>query len=150
MALTPIRSSLDARHDNAPGPEGHAAPVSEARLVFDLRRRRFALPLLAASGVMDPGPVERVPGSPPGVLGLGQWRGRIVTVLDLARLTGDEAGCGGPRWVRLAPPLEHLVLQIAASVEIAEAGHASDRPLLDAAVLVENVEAAIARGFGRG
>ena len=43
------------------------------------------------AGVDDPGEMRIVPGAPPSVVGLTEWRGRVVTVLDLAILTGTAA-----------------------------------------------------------
>lgn len=81
-------------------------------LVFTIGSRRFALPVCVSSDVREPGPLRTVPGAPRSVLGLAEWRGRVVTVLDPAPLLGEPAGSGRPCLVRLAPPFDHVAIRV--------------------------------------
>lgn len=48
----------------------------------------YALPLDRVDGVLEPRPLTRLPEAPRSVLGLVNVRGRVVAVLDPARLLG--------------------------------------------------------------
>lgn len=87
-------------------------------LLFRLERRAYALPLGCVDGLGDPGQIRRVPGAPTGVLGLTEWRGRLLSVLDLPRLLDDAPHEGRPCLVRLAAPLAHCALYVPSSVRL--------------------------------
>lgn len=53
---------------------------------------RFAVPLAQVRTVVMPRPLSRVPRAPPPMLGIMNLRGRVVTVVDLAALLGQEGG----------------------------------------------------------
>jgi purine-binding chemotaxis protein CheW len=53
--------------------------------------RTYGCPLDAVREVLVAGPTARLPGAPPHVLGLLNVRGRLVTVLDLARRLHPES-----------------------------------------------------------
>jgi len=88
------------------------------------------------------------------VLGLTEWRGRLLTVLDLPYLLEDEGTDAPPCVVRLASPLRHTALVIRAVVRVdvsdsrerspAAAGASGVSPtLIDPAALVARLEAEI-------
>jgi hypothetical protein len=79
-------------------------------LTITLVRRRHWLGLSHVAGVAPPCDLWRVPGAPDAVLGLAEWRGSVLTVLDLPRLVGEGVACPRPWLVRLAPPLDHVAL----------------------------------------
>jgi purine-binding chemotaxis protein CheW len=54
------------------------------------RVERFAVPLSQVRTVVLPRPLSRVPRSPPPMMGIMNLRGRVVTVVDLAALLGQE------------------------------------------------------------
>src|SRR6187200_161668 len=62
------------------------------RIVFTLAGERFALPIASVEAVGAPPPLARVPHAPPALLGAGHLGGRIVPIVDLARLFGRERG----------------------------------------------------------
>lgn len=56
-------------------------------MVFRVQKERYALPLAAVREVVNPPPsYGRVPKAPPAVRGVMNLRGRVVTVVELARL----------------------------------------------------------------
>jgi hypothetical protein len=116
-------------HENAP----LAEPASRRVLLFELGGRGYAIPVSAVAGLADGEPTRRVPGAPPHVLGLAEWRGDVLTVLDLSRLLGHPAGDGAGCLVRLAPPLQRAALFVRASLRLAEIARASCLPEADAA-----------------
>ncbi len=105
VSPAPVASEADAR------PRGG----SDLLLVVRLGDARYALPLSAVSEVSECGPLRPVPRAPEGVLGLTERHGRVVTVLDLARLVGRPAAPGATCLVRLASPLDHLALAVPSS-----------------------------------
>jgi hypothetical protein len=107
-----------------PAPERSAAPEPAARspekaLTILLTGRRFALGLEQVWGVGPPRDVRFVPGAPDTVAGLTEWRGSILTVLDLPRILGVGRAGDRPWLVRLAPPFEHVALACPALPAIA-------------------------------
>lgn len=60
---------------------------------------RYAVPMDRVAEVGRPPHLTRVPGLPGWVLGVANWRGRVLAVLDLAEMLGGMLG-GSP----LAPP----------------------------------------------
>ena len=55
---------------------------------FDLAGQSYAVPILSVQEVLAAAEIEPVPGSPPGVLGVINLRGQIVTVFDLRMRLG--------------------------------------------------------------
>lgn len=90
----------------------------ERALLFTLGGREYALRLAQVDGLCEPGPVRPVHDAPAGVTGLTEWRGRLVTVLDLAALLGAEGAEERASIVRLAPPLEHSALHVPAVMRL--------------------------------
>jgi chemotaxis signal transduction protein len=90
----------------------------ERALIFELGDRCYALRLATVDGLSEPGPVRRVHDAPHGVLGLAEWRGRLVTVLDLGALLGAGPIDGPASLVGLASPLAHAALHVPAAIRI--------------------------------
>ena len=92
----------------------------ERTLVFRMGQQLHAIPVNAIGGVVSCESLREIPGAPAGVLGLAEWRGSVLTVLDLPRYLGcraqDEPAC----LIRLAPPLDHTALYLPASVQLTE------------------------------
>lgn len=63
-----------------------------SHVVVRLGGGRFALPMDAVAEVGRTPGVTRVPGTPPWVKGVANWRGRILGILDLRDLLGVAAG----------------------------------------------------------
>jgi len=61
-----------------------------SHVVVRLGGGRFALPMDAVAEVGRTPAVTRVPGTPPWVSGVANWRGRILGILDLRSLLGVE------------------------------------------------------------
>jgi chemotaxis signal transduction protein len=95
--------------------------ASDGLLRFALAGREYALDLGVVEGVADSAVVRPVPGAARGVLGLTEWRGNILTVLDLALLLREGAGPARPCLVRLGPPLRQVALLVAATLRISRA-----------------------------
>ena len=64
-------------------------------------------------------------GAPDGVLGVHEWRGRLLTVLDVTHFL-DEAPLPGPHsLLRLAPPFERTALLLPGPVQLLRAEDAN-------------------------
>jgi chemotaxis signal transduction protein len=111
-----------------------------SRLCFELGGVDYALPLCAVSGVAECGALRAIPGAPPPVLGVTEWRGHLLTVLDLPRLLGHTRPPGRALLVRLAPPLAALAFHLPATVRIAAAAVEPAPTLLDAPTLLRELE----------
>jgi chemotaxis signal transduction protein len=79
-------------------------------LLFTLGDRQYALPVASVAGLAECGPVHKVPRAPRAVHGLAEWRGHVMTVIDLPHLLGhaldDEPSC----LVRLDAPMQQIAL----------------------------------------
>jgi purine-binding chemotaxis protein CheW len=64
--------------------------VDSEVIVVRLGGTRYALPMEAVAEVGRPPGVTRVPGLPSWVAGLGNWRGRVLAVLDLRPLLAGD------------------------------------------------------------
>ncbi len=96
-----------------------AARVQSA-LVFRLALRRYALPLKRTSGVQDLGTVRKIPGAPRRWLGLTEWSGRVLNVIDLPHMLGDRAVERAKSIVRLRSPLDSIALYVPAHLGLSE------------------------------
>lgn len=70
-------------------------------------------------GVHVPGPISPVPGAPDWILGAWGYLGRVVSVVDLARMTGWGA-VGRPVGVIMLVELGRELLAIAADKDLGE------------------------------
>ena len=130
---------------------------AERRIVFKLDGRGCALSLDRVAGVDDPGEMRIVPGAPRAVVGLTEWRGRVLTVLDLAIMTGAPPFSGLRCLVVLAPPLDGTAFLVPAPVDL-RSHEPPDGPsrnpstllLLDPVGLVSVVGAEVSRLAGSG
>jgi chemotaxis signal transduction protein len=105
-----VRSASDSTAAAPAG--GRESAGTDLLLVVRLGAGRYALPLASVADVARCGPLRPVPGAPECVLGLAERHGRVVTVLDLARLIGEAPVAGDRCLVRLARPLDHLALAV--------------------------------------
>ena len=113
-------------------------------LLFTLGRERFGIALGAIRGVFEPEVLRTVPGAPDEVPGVAAWRGRVLTVVDLARLL-DLAPIDGPCCLaRLASPLDSTALMLPRRLRVVQL---DEEPvtLLDPPSLVRGLEAALER-----
>lgn len=97
-------------------------------LLFALGGRDYAIRVSAVGGVAECGPIRRVPGAPSAVVGLAEWRGNVLTVLDLAHLLDHPPGDAQPSLVRLVPPLQQAALLLTAHLSAAEVVADLDAP----------------------
>lgn len=85
---------------------------AQAALTFRLARRSYALPLRRTSGVRDMGTVRGIPGAPPAWLGLTDWSGHVLSVIDLPHVLGDAAVDDARMLVRLEHPHQDVALYV--------------------------------------
>jgi chemotaxis signal transduction protein len=96
-ALPADRTAPGAADSGTPGtpvPPGTAGVVPDLGtevIVVRLGRGRFAAELSAVAEVGRIPDVTRVPGAPSWLLGVANWRGRILPVIDLCPLLGERA-----------------------------------------------------------
>jgi hypothetical protein len=95
-------------------------------LVVPVGPTRYALPLATVSEVTELDALRRVPLAPEWVLGLVGRRGRIVIVLDLARILGHAAFPEPRCLVRLGAPLDHLGLAVPAAPRLVPVARVPD------------------------
>lgn len=106
---------------------------------------RYSLRFAEVAGIAPPRELRTVAAAPDAVLGLADWRGSILTVLDLARLL-EEGRVGDRPWlIRLAPPLDHVALATSALPTL---GHGGGAAPVDAASLVERAGGGAGRPHG--
>jgi chemotaxis signal transduction protein len=77
-------------------------PDERPWLLFSLGQERYALPLTQAQRVLVQEPVTSLPGAPPSILGVRNYQGRLLPVLDTAHYLGVRSD---------APPQHVLVVQ---------------------------------------
>ncbi len=99
--------------------DGQSDALRDRLLLFELGPCHYALRASAVNGLAECGPLRQVPGAPPSVMGLVEWRGHPLTVLDLPRLLGHTAPHGPACIIRLAPPLQGTSLFLPAHVRMA-------------------------------
>lgn len=129
---------------------GAAPPVRTdvPLLTFRVGDLRLALPLSTICGLAEPRPIRRVHGAPAAVVGLTEWRGELVTVIDLRTLL-DAPPDGVPACLlRLAPPYEHVALQLPelGRIERADDVPGEDWTRLEPEALLRAVAFAVDRG----
>ncbi len=102
-----------------PNSEASASdPVLEPMLRFHLQQREYAIRLSAVAGVGDLEQLREIPGAPLGVLGLTEWHGRLLTVLDLPRLAEDSPRDALRCLIRLAAPHDGTALFVPARLRL--------------------------------
>lgn len=96
-------------------------------LHFTIGARRFAVPVTGILEIREVPEPTLVPGSPSVVAGLVEIRGRIVTLVDLARVFGmEEPSRSELLAVQFAEPLAHFGLLVADSAHNVETDPAAD------------------------
>ena len=93
---------------------------AQSALMFRLALRRYAIPLRRTSGVQDLGALRRIPNSPRRWLGLTEWSGRVLNVIDLPYLLGDRAVERAKSIVRLREPHSGIALYVPAHLGLTE------------------------------
>ncbi len=102
-----------------PDPDERAPDERQDRvLVLRLARGSYAIRERDVSGVARSGGLRPVPRSPRPVLGLTEWRGRLLTVLDLPALVDDAPLGSASCLVRLAPPHDRTALMVPGPVRL--------------------------------
>jgi len=89
-------------------------------LIFELASGRYALREAAVAGLIECRPLHAVPGAPAAVIGLTDWRGHVMTLIDLHQVLDDAPGQGQACIVRLAAPLERSALRVHATLRPVE------------------------------
>jgi chemotaxis signal transduction protein len=89
-------------------------------LLFRLGERSYAVGVDGVGGLVACGPIRPLPGAPASVAGLVEWRGNVLTVIDLPRMLGRNAGTTPPCLVRLRPPLQRTALLLPSRVRMVE------------------------------
>lgn len=98
-------------------------------LNFALGDRRFGLSVSEITEISEVPEPTPVPGSPDAIAGIVEIRGRIVTLMDLARIHDiPPAAEGGRLAVQLAPPFAHLGVLVTGRIENFETGTAAFDP----------------------
>lgn len=119
----------------------------EPSLAFELDGVAYSIALGFVLGLAGPSPLSPVPGAAPVVLGLAEWRGTLLTVLDLPALLGCSDGAAQPCLIRLAEPLRGVAFRLHAPVRLVRTEERGRRApqALDPRPLVRRLEAALAR-----
>jgi chemotaxis signal transduction protein len=89
-------------------------------LLFALGSDAYAIRVSKILGLAACGTVRLVPGAPAWVVGLVEWRGNVLTVLDLPLLLGHTDGAAPTCLLPLAPPLQQTALVLPSKVRMAE------------------------------
>jgi len=93
---------------------------TKSALTFRLALRRYALSLRGTSGVQDLGAVRRIPDAPWPWLGLADWGGRVLNVIDLPNVLEDAAIEPVKSLVRLHEPHDGIAVFIPARLGLCE------------------------------
>lgn len=87
-------------------------------LAFDVAGTPYAIAVEAIAEVAEAPALRPVPLGPAGVLGLAEFRGAVVAVLDLGRLLDEHAsGERATRIVRLAAPHDRTALAVSGRLQ---------------------------------
>lgn len=115
-----VTLSLQARAVELARPLEHSHDDSVALLVLEVGGQQVALPVDELREVRPPGPVVRVPGSPPELAGLSGAHGEGIAAASLAALLGLRAAVPvDQQWLAvLDHPLVPLGLLADAAVDI--------------------------------
>jgi purine-binding chemotaxis protein CheW len=118
--------------------EGDSAGVVICRVGSD----RFALPVALVREVVAVPPIARLPGAPPGVLGMANVRGALVTAFSGSLLFGHERA--GPASWLVVLTMRHgrVGLEVDEVEDLQSEGAGSAVPLLDVAALIRPLLAA--------
>lgn len=81
---------LHQREDFSPSETSSVPSVGEKLLVFDLADEKYAIPIHDIAQIIDLPPTTPVPGAPGFLAGIFSLRGRIISIIDVARRLGLE------------------------------------------------------------
>jgi chemotaxis signal transduction protein len=109
---------------------------TERILLLRIGQHSHALRLSSVAGVADCGHVHPVPGAPAPVLGVVEWQGNLVTVLDLPDLLRIDAPSGPACLIRLASPHLHIALRVPAELKTTSA---TSLPTIDPVELLREI-----------
>jgi hypothetical protein len=93
-------------------------PRREHLLMFRLGGRCYAMTLASIASLSPAGPIRPVRPSTAGVLGITEWRGRLLTVLDLSQLLDAHETSPPLSLIHLAAPFEQTSLYLAGPVRL--------------------------------
>jgi len=93
-------------------------PRRERLLLFRIGGKYHGLMLASIAALSPPGRIRRVRPSTPGVLGITEWRGRLLTVLDLSLLLEADETSPPLSLIHLATPFERTTLYLAGPVRL--------------------------------
>jgi chemotaxis signal transduction protein len=93
---------------------------TQRALLFALCGKHYALDVSSVAGLAACSSTRTLPGAPRAVLGLVEWRGTVLTALDLPHVLGHEAGAGPACLVRLARPMQRVALLVPAGLQMVE------------------------------
>jgi len=119
-------------------------------LSFRAGSRLYAIPLAQVTGLADCGPIRPVADTPPEVLGISEWRGRLLTVLDLTGLLGESGDQEPMCLIRLSGSMARTALRVPAPVSLLTAEDNDRYTLVDPGELVSQLEAEILAGNHQG
>lgn len=106
---------------------GAGEPGDTGLILFELGGDRWALPLSEVAEVGEPGSLRRIPGAAAPVVGLAECRGKLLTVIDLARLLEGQAPAGPPALILLTEPRERYALYLTATLRLGKAAAVEPR-----------------------
>ncbi|ANM28891.1 hypothetical protein ABI59_03640 [Acidobacteria bacterium Mor1] len=110
-------------------------------LLIGLERNRYRIDAGAIDGLVPTASIVPVPRAPRGVLGLTEWRGRLLTVIDLPLILDERPNGDAACLVRLASPHASTALFVPGPVRLVD-DTADVRQLetIDPVRLVEAIE----------
>ena len=125
--------------------EGAGHDVAADSLVLAVGAARYAVGLHLVGEVGREPRLTRVPGLPPWVLGVANWRGRVLAVVELASVLGEDrrVARGRQRLVVLRTPAVTVGLVVDA---VAGVRTLAGRPVAPVAPTVPEPTAALLRG----
>lgn len=85
---------------------------AQAALTFRLARQAYAIPLHRTCGVRDLGPVRKIPDASPAWVGVADWSGHLLSVIDVPLVLEDRGVQSVRTLVRLREPNETLALYL--------------------------------------
>jgi len=112
----------------AGGPCVDAETQTQRGLLFALGGKYFALDVSSVAGLAACSAMRTVPGAPRAVLGLVEWRGTVLTALDLPNVLGHEVGNAPACLVRLARPMQRVALLLPVGLQMIEISATRESP----------------------
>ncbi|MCC6644461.1 MAG: purine-binding chemotaxis protein CheW [Polyangiaceae bacterium] len=76
-----------------------AASTQKSLVGFELGGVGYAIDISKVVQIVNPLPMDRLPRLPPHVLGVAEFRGDVVPVVDLRSSFGAERGAGREKWI---------------------------------------------------